>query len=146
MPLIFFLILESIGTQELILVGLVALIVFGPRKLPQMARKFGGMLTELKKVSTDFRQTWEKEASLDAEGLLSTGDAKIKPDPIPAEESISRELSSANEELRPEIREVSTEEFENLKRPLAEDSAATLDPDPPEDKKPAKPSDKRSWL
>jgi Tat protein translocase TatB subunit len=58
------LILESIGTQELILVGLVALIVFGPRKLPQMARKFGKMMTELRKVSNDFRATWEREATM----------------------------------------------------------------------------------
>ena len=35
-------ILESIGTSELLLIGLVALIIFGPRKLPELAR----MLTE----------------------------------------------------------------------------------------------------
>jgi Tat protein translocase TatB subunit len=60
----FLLILESIGTQELILIGAIALIVFGPRKLPQMARMVGKAMAEFRRASNEFRSTWEKEAGL----------------------------------------------------------------------------------
>ena len=144
-------ILESIGTQELILVGLVALIIFGPRKLPQMARKFGNMLTELRKVSNDFKQTWEREASLDEDTFARKQQSvpAIGPPPtvsnLPSTEE-SEELRSEETEAAPEIREVSPEEFERSSRPALEDSAASMDPDPPAEEPVDDPSDKRNWL
>lgn len=56
-----FLIFESIGMSELIVIGIVALIVFGPRKLPQIARKAGKTMTDLRKVTNEFKETWQKE-------------------------------------------------------------------------------------
>ena len=38
-------IFESIGTSELLLVGIVALIFLGPRKLPELAKKAGKIMT-----------------------------------------------------------------------------------------------------
>jgi TatA/E family protein of Tat protein translocase len=58
---IYFLFLESLGTPELILIALVALIVFGPRKLPQIGRTIGKYTAEFKRASQDFRETWERE-------------------------------------------------------------------------------------
>ena len=144
-------ILESIGTQELILVGLVALIIFGPRKLPPMARKFGNLRTELRKVSNDFRQTWEREASLDEESFKSKPETvpAIGPvRPMPESEKISGGDDSArsSSESQPEIREVSPEEFERTTRPAIEESAASMDPDPPADEPEDDPADKRNWL
>jgi TatA/E family protein of Tat protein translocase len=49
-------ILESIGTSELILIGLVALIVFGPRKLPEFARTLGKMMNEFRRSTDDFKE------------------------------------------------------------------------------------------
>ncbi|MCO6511578.1 MAG: twin-arginine translocase TatA/TatE family subunit [Aridibacter famidurans] len=144
------LILESIGTQELILIGIIALIVFGPRKLPQMARKLGGMLTELRKVSNDFRETWEREASIDDSGFE---DRKIEPG-VPRDIS-RRELrpSASDEEGRaedsspgPKVREVSKEEFDKFSMPSKEDSAASMDPDPPTESTEDPSDDKRNWL
>lgn len=62
-----FLILESIGTSELILIGIVALIFLGPRKMPQMARKIGKMMAEFRGTANEFKSTWEREASFDEE-------------------------------------------------------------------------------
>lgn len=59
------LVLESLGTWELMLIGMVALMVFGPRKIPELARKAGKIMHEFRKVSNDFRSTWEREAGLD---------------------------------------------------------------------------------
>ncbi|NNE65021.1 MAG: twin-arginine translocase TatA/TatE family subunit [Pyrinomonadaceae bacterium] len=58
-------VLESLGTWELMLIGMVALMVFGPRKIPELARKAGKIMHEFRKVSNDFRSTWEREAGLD---------------------------------------------------------------------------------
>ncbi len=46
-------IFESIGTSELMLIGLVALIVFGPRKLPELARTIGKTMAEFRRSTDD---------------------------------------------------------------------------------------------
>lgn len=57
-------ILESIGTQELIFIAIVALIIFGPRKLPQLMKTAGKTMAELRSATNEFKTTWEKEATL----------------------------------------------------------------------------------
>jgi TatA/E family protein of Tat protein translocase len=62
---VFALILETIGTTELIFILVIALIFFGPRKLPQLARSMGKGLAEFRKASDDFKRTWEREVALE---------------------------------------------------------------------------------
>ena len=61
----FALILESLGSTELIFILAIALIFFGPRKLPQLARSMGKGLTEFRRASDDFKRTWEREVALE---------------------------------------------------------------------------------
>jgi Tat protein translocase TatB subunit len=61
----FFLFLESLGTTELLVILIVALLLFGPRKLPEMTRKFGKSLNDFKRMGDDFKQTWEREVALE---------------------------------------------------------------------------------
>ena len=58
-------ILEGLGTTELLVILVVALILFGPRKLPQLSRSLGKSLGEFKRASEDFKKTWEKEVALE---------------------------------------------------------------------------------
>ena len=58
-------ILEGLGSTELIFILVVALIFFGPRKLPQLARSMGKGLAEFRKASDDFKRTWEREVALE---------------------------------------------------------------------------------
>ena len=58
-------ILEGLGNQELLLILVAALIFFGPRKLPQLARSMGKGLAEFRKASDDFKRTWEREVALE---------------------------------------------------------------------------------
>src|SRR5205085_12194028 len=51
--------------SELLVILVVALVLFGPRKLPQLSRSLGKSLAEFKKASQDFKQTWEKEVALE---------------------------------------------------------------------------------
>jgi sec-independent protein translocase protein TatB len=55
------LVFEFIGTTELLVIALVALIVFGPRKLPEIGRTLGKSLAEFKRASEEFKRTWEFE-------------------------------------------------------------------------------------
>ena len=57
----------SIGTQEIIIIFIIALIVFGPRKLPELGKSIGKGLAEFKKASNELRQTWEDEVKIDKE-------------------------------------------------------------------------------
>ncbi len=61
----FLLILDSIGSTELLFILIMALIFFGPRKLPQLSRSLGKNLAEFRKASEDFKRTWEREVALE---------------------------------------------------------------------------------
>ena len=65
----FALILEGIGSAELLFILVIALIFFGPRKLPQLARSMGKGLAEFRKASDDFKRTWEREVALETAKL-----------------------------------------------------------------------------
>ena len=65
--MLFLLILDSLGTSELMLILVVALIFFGPRKLPQISRQIGKSLAEFRKASDDFKRTWEREVAMETQ-------------------------------------------------------------------------------
>jgi TatA/E family protein of Tat protein translocase len=69
---VFALILDSLGGTELIFILAVALIFFGPRKLPQLARSLGKSVAEFRKASEDFKRTWEREVALESSRLEAT--------------------------------------------------------------------------
>ena len=51
----------SIGMPELILIFVVALLVFGPKKLPELGKSLGRGLAEFKRASDDLKKTIEDE-------------------------------------------------------------------------------------
>ena len=51
----------SIGMPELIIILVIALIIFGPRKLPELGRSLGRSIGEFKKASNELRSTLEEE-------------------------------------------------------------------------------------
>lgn len=59
------LILESLGSTELLFILAMALVFFGPRKLPQISRSLGKNLAEFRRASEDFKSTWEREVNLE---------------------------------------------------------------------------------
>lgn len=61
----FLLILDSLGSTELLFILVMALIFFGPRKLPQLSRSLGKNIAEFRKASEDFKRTWEREVALE---------------------------------------------------------------------------------
>lgn len=80
----YLLIFEFLGTNELLVILVVALVLLGPRKLPQMSRKLGKSLSEFKRASEDFKRTWEREVEMES----ASTDARLERAMLPAENSI----------------------------------------------------------
>jgi len=55
----------SIGMPELIIILVIALIIFGPRKLPELGRSLGRSLGEFKRASNELRNTLEEEIRIE---------------------------------------------------------------------------------
>ena len=72
----------SIGTMELVVILVIALMVFGPRKLPELGRSIGKSLGEFKRASNDLRHTLEDEIHVEEQARREAD--KPKPAPSPA--------------------------------------------------------------
>jgi sec-independent protein translocase protein TatA len=55
----------SIGMPELIIIFVIALIIFGPRKLPELGRSLGRSLSEFKRASNELKNTLEEEIRIE---------------------------------------------------------------------------------
>src|ERR671913_1375139 len=54
-----------LGMPELIVIFVIALLVFGPRKLPELGRSLGKSLGEFKRASNELRNTLEEEVRIE---------------------------------------------------------------------------------
>jgi TatA/E family protein of Tat protein translocase len=81
---------------ELVLIFAVALLLFGPRKMPQIGKSIGRALGEFRRASNEFKRTIEDEVAADEikeverelKGIESAGRdilEGVDPDPVPAE-------------------------------------------------------------
>ena len=59
----------SIGMPELIIIFVIALIIFGPRKLPELGRTLGKSLAEFKRATNELKTTLEDEIRLEEQQL-----------------------------------------------------------------------------
>ena len=71
----------GLGFTELFFIFVLALIIFGPRKLPELGKTLGDALGQFKRASEDFKRSWEQEVELE----------KRRPvQPKPAENTFAR--------------------------------------------------------
>jgi TatA/E family protein of Tat protein translocase len=50
-----------IGVQEMVVIFLVALVLFGPRKLPELAKNIGKAVTEFRRAQSELKETFQRE-------------------------------------------------------------------------------------
>ncbi len=53
----------GLGIQEMIVILVIALIIFGPKKLPEIGKSLGKGIAEFKKASSELAKTLEEEAA-----------------------------------------------------------------------------------
>jgi len=73
----------SIGMPELIIILVIALIIFGPRKLPELGKSLGRSINEFKRASADLQNTLEQEIKLEEqkEQKQATDQSRFSPPP-----------------------------------------------------------------
>lgn len=91
----------DIGLQEMLLIGVIALLVFGPSKLPELGRMIGRAMREFRRASDEFRSTVETN--------LHINDPDLPPPatvPEPVEPAMA--VESAESSAAPPLEETST--------------------------------------
>jgi sec-independent protein translocase protein TatA len=71
-----------IGFPEMLVILVVALIIFGPRKLPELGRSLGRSINEFKRASNELRSTLDEE--IRAEERKAAPPVSVTPAPPPA--------------------------------------------------------------
>jgi TatA/E family protein of Tat protein translocase len=68
-----------IGMPELIVIMVIALIIFGPRKLPELGRSLGRSLNEFKRASNELKHTLDEEIRVDEQRAAEQRAAEAQP-------------------------------------------------------------------
>ena len=71
----------SLGMPELIVIFVIALIVFGPRKLPELGRSLGKSIAEFKRATNELQNTLEEEVRADEQRAAAKAPQPAAPAP-----------------------------------------------------------------
>lgn len=75
----------GIGMSELLLLFVLALLIFGPKKLPEIGKQLGRALGELRRASEDLKEGWAAEvAAVDEPPAPPAAEAAAPAEPAPA--------------------------------------------------------------
>jgi len=84
----------SLGMPEILMILVIALIIFGPRKLPELGKTLGNSLAQFRRASEDFKRQWEDEVEIERR--------RIDVPEAPVVEHASQAASIAEGETKPE--------------------------------------------
>jgi TatA/E family protein of Tat protein translocase len=137
--------MPNLGFQEIIVIFMIALLVFGPRKLPELGKSLGKGLREFRKATNDLKSSWDEQVrdidkdvketrrdfskiGQDVRNTIHQPDKK-KADAPPADSPASGAASSVNETPSDAATAASTDEQAAGSTPAA--------PEPTPSEKPA---------
>ena len=115
----------DIGFSELMLIGVVALIVIGPERLPKVARTVGHLFGRMQRYVNDVKADISREMELDE---LKKLQASMQDAARSFESSVTREVNATETELQ----KIAQEANPTLPPPAAEPAAATMTATPAE--------------
>lgn len=90
----------GLGVPELVVIFVIALLIFGPKKLPEIGKSIGRAMAELKKSTQDFKDTVEsemKDVKDAADEVKNVGNMQIE-SPYPGEGGPSADAAPAGGE------------------------------------------------
>lgn len=100
----------GIGTPELLVILIVALIVIGPKRLPEVARGLGKALAELRKATSGVTEELERARWMLEEEIRTAERTRLRPGPTRPEVRVSRPgTSNSQQGTSPQDSESSTE-------------------------------------
>ena len=114
----------NIGTAELLLIFVIALIVVGPRRLPEIAQGLGKIVSDIRKMSQEFTVDIMREVNAPADGKENEAERT-------ADQSVSDKPIQSLGEIVSDVRKMSQELTEEITRELS----VSLDPKENEAKK-----------
>lgn len=68
----------SLGMPEILIILVIALIIFGPRKLPELGKTLGSSLAQFRRASEDFKRQWEDEVDLERRRIEPPSPATVE--------------------------------------------------------------------
>ena len=68
----------SLGMPEILIILVIALIVFGPRKLPELGKTLGQSLAQFRRASEDFKRQWEDEVAIERQRIDAPAPATVE--------------------------------------------------------------------
>ena len=85
-----------VGMPELVIIFVIALIIFGPRKLPELGKSLGRSINEFKRASNELKNTLEDEIRVEEQKAPTPHAASPAPVPTPSvpESAVAREADS----------------------------------------------------
>ncbi len=139
----------GIGMPEMILILAIALIVIGPKKLPDLAKSLGRAMREFKKATNEFKETMHLDSEMEdvkkafsgiSDDVKEAVDLKLEPE---KKTDDSSQTDTANEEKNEKKNEKSeSDDFDNL---ATNSNSSATDETMPADKSPAE-EDKKDKL
>lgn len=144
--MVYLFIFESIGTQELILIGIIAMIFLGPRKLPEYAKKIGKIMSEFRGTAQEFRTTWEREVNFEEEADAIRSGELAEAKPIPRIKPVSEPAVQTSDQVETSdqmIKTVDKDRFDELRKAKTANGKVTEDSSSESERLP---ENKRNWL
>ena len=87
--------MPNIGPMEIAIVLIIALVIVGPKKLPELGKSLGQTLGQFKRASEDFKRSWEEEVEVekrrvvDAVNEPAVASSQVAPKIVPAPNTIA---------------------------------------------------------
>lgn len=120
LPVLLFL---DVSGGELLIILLVVFLVFGPEKMPEMARKAGRLMNQMKKASNDLTREFKKETS-GIQDEIDAAHSKIKDQVASVNREFNRTKAQVNTELNIDLEQTKTS------GPVVPDEAPLADKQP----------------
>jgi TatA/E family protein of Tat protein translocase len=129
----------NIGIPELLIIVAIALIVFGPNKLPELAKAFGRAMREFKKATEEVKESFEAETKdlEELKGTLTEEKEKFLADMVEGASEIAEETSTPSEATTERITE--TEASALAETPPVEEASSSSEGDKIEEEKKEEP-------
>ena len=125
------------------MIGIVALIFLGPRRMPEMARKLGKIMAEFRSTTQEFKSTWEREINFEEEKKAFDVDVLEGEVAVTDEKPNSIGDGPRDTIASPEIKQVDKESFDRM---VAEAGTNNIENEEIQTDEVNVLSDKRTWL